>query len=384
MIIKQTIFLLAIVFIGNANAQGTFEIIGTTGTQLEGKKIFISNKTTEYSGIENKILDSCIIKSGSFRFTGSLKNPATYVSLYLRWPDVGIIQFFLENRKINITIANSKRSNLLASCRLQNAPIAAQQKELELAKADYNKKLIKFSKKETEVYATDDDSLRSAIVNESRLLSKEKIDILTDFIKKHPAYYVSLFWFCYELTDRIISQPDSALVLFKHFDPKLQQLPEAQAVLQRITNKIALAQNKTLPQFSIPDTSGNLIAASNFKNKYLLIDFWASWCGPCIEEIPDVKKLYTQFGNKNLAVLGVSLDSNKDKWLRAVKKYAIPWTQVSELKGWNGSFPKNLDIRYIPQYYLVDPQGKFVLMGASIQEVQKYMQELDLSKVRDR
>ncbi|HYF68106.1 MAG TPA: TlpA disulfide reductase family protein [Ohtaekwangia sp.] len=384
MIIKQTIFLLAIVFIGNANAQGTFEIIGTTSTQLEGKKIFISNEKTEYSGIENKILDSCIIKNGSFRFTGSLKNPATYVSLYLRWPDIGVIQFFLESRKINITVANSKRSNLLASCRLQNAPIAAQQKELELAKADYNKKLSKFSKKETEAYATDDDSLRSAIVNESRLLSKEKIDILTDFIKKHPAYYVSLFWFCYELTDKIISQPDSALVLFKHFDPKLQQLPEAQAVLQRMTNKIALAQNRTLPQFSIPDTSGNLIAASEFKNKYLLIDFWASWCGPCIEEIPDVKNLYAQFGNKNLAVLGVSLDSNKDKWLRAVKKYAMPWTQVSELKGWNGSLPKNLDIRYLPQYYLVDPQGKFVLMGASIQEVQKYMQNLDLSKVRDR
>ena len=384
MIIKQTIFLLAIVFIGNANAQGTFEIIGTTGTQLEGKKIFISNESTEYSGIENKILDSCIIKNGSFRFTGSLKNPATYVSLYLRWPDIGVTQFFIENRKIKIRVANSRKSNLLASCLLENAPVAAQQNELKLTMADYNKKLIEFSKKEEEVYASDDDSLRAAIVNERRLLSKEKTDILTDFIKKHPAYYVSLFWFCYELTDRIISQPDSALALFKHFDPKLQQLPEAQAVLQRITNKIALAQNKTLPQFSIPDTSGNLIAASKFKNKYLLIDFWASWCGPCIEEIPDVKKLYTQFGNKNLAVLGVSLDSNKDKWLRAVKKYAIPWTQVSELKGWNGSFPKNLDIRYIPQYYLVDPQGKFVLMGASIQEVQKYMQELDLSKVRDR
>ena len=77
MSIKQTIFLLAIVFIGHANAQGTFEIIGTTGTQLEGKKIFITNEHTEYSGIENKILDSCIIKNGSFRFTGSMKNPAS-------------------------------------------------------------------------------------------------------------------------------------------------------------------------------------------------------------------------------------------------------------------------------------------------------------------
>ncbi len=381
--IKQTIFLLAIVFIGHANAQGTFEIIGTAGTQLEGKKIFITNEHTEYSGIENKILDSCIIKNGSFRFTGSLKNPASLVSLYLVWPNTGMKQFFLENRKINIRIVNSLKRNLLDSCLFENAPITAQQRELEVARADYFKKFIELSKKEQE-YPTADDSLRSARVIEYGLLPKEETDILIHFIKKHPDYYVSLFWFCYEVTNRIISLPDSALALFKRLDPKLQQLPEAQTVLQRITNKIALMQNKTLPEFSIPDTSGNLISPAKYRNKYLLIDFWASWCWPCLAEIPDVKKVYAQFSNKNLVVLGVSLDSNKDQWLRAVKKYAIPWTQVSELKGWDGFLPKNLDIRSIPQYYLVDPQGKFVLMGASIQEVQKYMQELDLSKVRDR
>ena len=284
----------------------------------------------------------------------------------------------MANRKINIRVINSLKPNLLDSCLLENAPIAAQQMELELAKTDYNKKFIEFSKKNEQVYATANDSLRSALQNESRLLEKEEMAVVPDFIKKHPAYYVSLFWFCYgHATDRIISQPDSALALFKQLDPELQQLPEAQALLQRINNKIALAQNKTLPEFSIPDTSGNLITAAKFKNKYLLIDFWASWCGMCIEDFPDVMKVHAQFSNKNLAVLGVSLDDKKDPWLRAVKKYALPWTQVSELKGVDGSLPKKLDIRYIPQYYLVDPRGKFVLMGASIGQVRQYMQKIN-------
>jgi thiol-disulfide isomerase/thioredoxin len=383
MTIKQAIFLLAIV-VARANAQGTFEIVGTAPAQLEGKKIFISNEQTEYSKIENKILDSCIIQNGSFRFTGSLKNPATYVSLYLRWPDIGVTQFFVESRKIKIRVKDGVKSNLLALSSLENAPIAGQQRELELAKSNYKKKVIAFAKKEQAVYETDNDSLRSAIENERNLLAKEETDILSDFIKKHPTYYVSLFWFCYDVTDKIIREPDSALALFNSLDPKLKELPEAQAVLERITNKIAVNQNMTLPEFSIADTSGNVITPAIFKNKYLLLDFWASWCGPCVAEIPDVKKVYEQFGDKNLAVLGVSLDRKKEQWLRSVKKYSLPWPQVSELKGWDGVLPKSLDIRYIPQYYLVNPQGKFVLMGASIEEVRKYMEELDLSEVQDR
>src|SRR6478609_6854271 len=224
---KQTIFLLAIVFIGRANAQGTFEFTGTAGTQLEGKKIFLSNKYTEYSKIENNILDSCIIQNGSFHFTGSLKNPATLVSLYLARPDNGIKQFFIESRKINIRVVNSLKPNLLDSSVLENAPVATQQKELDLARADYTKKNIEFDKRQQLFFQTANDSLKSVILNEYQLLAKEETDILIKFIKKHPTYYVSLFWFCYKVTDRMIGQPDSALAVFKQLDPKLQQLPEA-------------------------------------------------------------------------------------------------------------------------------------------------------------
>jgi peroxiredoxin len=261
----------------------------------------------------------------------------------------------------------------------ENAPFTAQQRELEVAMADDFQKFFERSKKEPGY-----DSVTFALSNLHGFFFNERTKSKIDFIKKHPDYYVSLFWFRYWVTDRIINLPDSALALFKRLDPKLQQLPEGQAVLQRITNKIALAENRTLPQFSLPDSSGNLITQANFKKKYLLIDFWASWCGPCLVEMPEVKKLYAQFGHKNLDILGVSLDHERDKWLRSVKKYDIRWTQVSELKGWNGMFTKQLDVFWIPQYYLVDPQGKFVLMGASIEDVQKYMEGIDLSIVRDR
>lgn len=376
MITIKAAFALVIVLVSSVHAQEKFEINGTTGTQLEGKKIFLSNKHTEYSKMENAVNDSCIVQNGRFYFTGTLKNPATLVSLFLNRPDIGISQFFIENRKIGVTITNSTKPNLLVNCVVENAPVTAQQKELDKAKAVYMEKFIEFSKKEQKEYATANDSLKAALSNEYRLLAKEETTVVSDFIKNHPSYYISLYWFCYQITDRTISQPDSTLALFRQLDPKLQQLPEGQAVLQRITNKIAMAQNKTLPEFSIPDTSGNMITSVHFKNKYLLIDFWASWCGPCIEDIPNVKKVHKQFSNKNLSVLSISLDDKKDYWLRAVKKYALPWTQVSELKGWDGSLSKKMDIRYIPQYYLVDPLGKFVLMGASIEKVHQFMSDL--------
>lgn len=373
---KSILFTL-LLFTGAVRAQDKFEIIGSADAGLEGKKLYLSNKYTDYSKTENPISDSCIIKNGEFHFTGSLKNPASYVSLYLARPAIGIKQIFIENRRIIINIQKSKNANLLDNCLLENTPVEYQQQELVLVKSDYTKKFIALSEREQKEYSTATDSLKAAMNNEMQLLMKEETNITIDFIKNHPDYYVSLFWFCYHVTDRTINQPDTSLYIFKQMSEKLQQLPEGQIVLQRIMNKLSLVQNKMLPGFSIPDASGNLVSAADFTGKYLLIDFWASWCGPCIEEIPNIKQLAATYSHKNLSVISISLDDDKIRWLTAVKKYSLPWTQVSELKGWQGSFPKQLDIRYIPQYFLVDPQGKFVLMGASLNAIKEYLKKIN-------
>jgi peroxiredoxin len=111
--------------------------------------------------------------------------------------------------------------------------------------------------------------------------------------------------------------------------------------------------------FTQPDTTGKPVSLSSFRGKYVLVDFWASWCGPCRQENPTVVENYNKFSSKNFTVLGVSLDrpGQKDKWLEAIKKDNLTWTHVSDLQFWNNAAAKLYNIQGIPQNILVGPDG---------------------------
>jgi len=123
------------------------------------------------------------------------------------------------------------------------------------------------------------------------------------------------------------------------------------------------------PELSLPDVNGKIVSLSSFRGKYLLIDFWASWCGPCRAENPNVVKAYSEFKDKNFAILGVSLDKDKDAWQHAVKDDNLAWTHVSDLKYWNSKAVEIYKFEGIPFNVLIDPQGKIIgqeLRGADL------------------
>jgi peroxiredoxin len=119
---------------------------------------------------------------------------------------------------------------------------------------------------------------------------------------------------------------------------------------------------QTAPEFTLPDPNGKMISLSSFRGKYVLVDFWASWCKPCRMENPVVVKAYQQFKNRNFTVLGVSLDQPgaKDDWMKAVMKDGLTWTQVSDLKFWDSAVVSLYQISGIPYNVLIDPQGKII------------------------
>ena len=130
-------------------------------------------------------------------------------------------------------------------------------------------------------------------------------------------------------------------------------------------------------EFTQNDTAGVPVKLSSLKGKYLLIDFWASWCGPCRAENPNLVKVYNKYRGKNFHILGVSLDrpGQKEKWMKAIYDDKLEWTQVSDLQFWNNEVAKQYGIRAIPQNLLLDPEGKIIAKNIRGEELENKVAE---------
>jgi len=132
------------------------------------------------------------------------------------------------------------------------------------------------------------------------------------------------------------------------------------ARLQTPNNSNPLSHGAKAPDFLLPDVDGKMVSLSSLRGKYVLLDFWASWCKPCRGENPNVVAAYQKYKGKNFTILSVSLDNNKDAWTRAIQDDHLEWTQVSDLKGWSSVAAVTYNVQSIPTNFLVDPSGRII------------------------
>jgi peroxiredoxin len=168
------------------------------------------------------------------------------------------------------------------------------------------------------------------------------------------------------LNDLLKKYPDNRVIhdLKQGYDQEASQLAQQQS---QETDWVG----KQVPDFSLPDANGHPISLASYKGKYVLVDFWASWCGPCRAENPNVVKVHNEFKNKkNFAILGVSLDKDKEAWQKAIQDDGLDWKQISDLKYWNSKAVSTFQFEGIPFNLLIDPQGKVIataLRGDSLE-----------------
>ncbi len=175
-------------------------------------------------------------------------------------------------------------------------------------------------------------------------------------------------------------EPDKYTDVYKALDEGLAKKYPNDANVKMfhtmVESALATAIGQPAPEIKLPSPNGEEIALSSFKGKVVLIDFWASWCGPCRKEMPNVVKAYAKFKNKGFEIYGVSLDQDKDHWVEAIAKDGITWPQVSDLQKWGSQVVRLYNIQGIPFTVLVDKEGKILAKNLRGEELEKKLAEV--------
>jgi len=182
--------------------------------------------------------------------------------------------------------------------------------------------------------------------------------LIQDFVTTHKDSYITpLAVIRY---NQIAEDVLKTEVLYNMLDPKIKATSMGQYIAQQITEGKVNGNGTLLPDFSQPDTSGKAVSLSSLRGNYVLVDFWASWCGPCRQENPNLVAAFKKYQSKKFTVLGVSLDKAKEAWIDAINMDGLTWTHISDLQGWQNSVAQQFQIFNIPQNFLLDPDGKVI------------------------
>lgn len=214
-------------------------------------------------------------------------------------------------------------------------------------------------------------------VNEySKTVWPVKLEITKKFIRSHPGSPVGLD----QLNQYAIgnNEPATLEAAYKMLKPEIQKSEKGIELANRIKGMRSGEVGDMAPVFKSPDTEGKMVSLTDFKGKYVLVDFWATWCMPCIAEFPHLRKAYENFKGKNFEILGVSLDrpDSKEKWIKMIKEENLVWKQVSDLKWWYSDAAFLYNVNSAPANFLVDPSGKIIAKNLRGEDLEKKLAEV--------
>ena len=360
----------------------TFSIKGRVPEILNGHTIYLIRETGKKK-IPNAI-DSARIENGAFVMNGQTDQPfaATLSApIYTKPAIPGYRQVFInKGDHIVLTqtaVANPK--NTLEGAKVAASEYSRQWDELTayLLPADAPMDSMRKVSYEKRIARNTDTSGYYANTIRFKELIALKSSLQQSFIQQHPDYYISLY-LLRDILGARVEDIEKAKATFSKLAPALRTSPLGEETSRLIASSAKLSVNKMAPDFAAQTPDGKTLKLSDLRGKYLLLDFWASWCGPCRMENPNVVKAYQQYKDKNFDVLSVSLDKegDKQKWIDAIAKDGLTWHHVSDLKFWGSGIAKQYMIAAIPQNFLLDPTGKIIAINLRGEDLQVALKEI--------
>lgn len=335
-----------------------FKLTGEVVNIKEGiDKVYMS-----YFKNRVEILDSAKVKKGKYYFSGHMEEPVLAIVRPKYYKLTGdkfketnyfgqAIIIFIEPSNISIKNIHSFDSSIVEG---SNANI--EYRKL-MAKAKFYDDTLQMLDRK---YENCKDSIIKENINEqrSKVYNEKKELVYLGYLKKNIKTVIAMYILKY-YTDGDINI-GKVKPLYDMLPQNVKNSPSGQLFKIKMENVTKLAVMKPAIDFTQNDNRGNPVQLNSFRNKYVLLDFWASWCIPCREQNPSLKKIFLEFRKMGFRIISVSLDADKRKWLDAVKKDAMTWINLSDLKGWANAVAIKYNVEDIPKNFLIDPKGAII------------------------
>lgn len=322
---------------------------------------------------ETGFLDSLSVKGDFFQFKGKIKEPVFAILTITRGEQFVFREFFLEPGNIKIhseSISGFPYATVSGSPNNEAWAIAKKNlQSIRLNTASIQRSMIAAN-------ITDTARTGGPFMHFMGLQTiAEQNQYIIDYVTQNPGSFASLKL----IYDYIVqgNRGDSlTMLLFDKLEPKVQQSAIGVAIASIIKAVKNTAIGVEPPDFTLSLANGKKVALAQFKGKYVLIDFWASWCGPCRAENPHLLKAYKKFKQKGFEVLSISIDEDRKDWSAAVKQDKLPWLQTVDTRGWKAPVAVDYGIKAIPANFLIGPDGKIIAKNLRGDELEKWLKQL--------
>ncbi|MCK9641053.1 MAG: AhpC/TSA family protein [Prolixibacteraceae bacterium] len=296
--------------------------------------------------------DSTTITKGKFQLTGKADLPELrFVALV---PQQMVAQFFAENGTITIQAYNDSLDKSVVTGSKSNEEFKVYQTELmSLSKESQGMQQRFMSAQQS----GDQDGMKKARIDYEAMVQNLSV-YAKNFIREHKASTVSPLIAMMQFGETASAAEIDTLIKF--LDPSVHPSIYVAELKKIAEKKRATDMGSMAPDFTLPTPDGGSFTLSSTRGKYVMIDFWAAWCQPCRHENPNVVALYAKYKDKGFDVVGVSLDREKDAWVKAIADDQLVWHQVSELKFWQSQIAQKYGVTAIPCTFLLDKEGKII------------------------